>query len=167
MKSRRSLTLFLAGVVLLTARALAEPSAEPQTPVEVVKAYLAADARGFALTSDDAKNTLKYTTSTDAPGWDAFSVTEAYSCKASKESDNNATVEVTYQNLGVISGFNFKSDPGKEVVTYKLVKEGDAWKIDEPQLQPHVASSVAMKYLQSNRDDEARSSIQRLRKAME
>lgn len=167
MKSQRRLLPLLAGVVLFSARTPAEPPAEPQTPVEVVKAYLRTDARGLFSPWDDVKNLLKYTTFADAPGWDAFTVTEAYSCEAGKESGNNATVEVTYQNLGVISGFNFKSDPGKEVVTYKLIKEGGAWKIDEPQLQPHVASPVAMEYLQSNGDDEARSSRQRLREAMQ
>ena len=159
-KLRRTL-LGLAALALLSAHAATD---EPTTPVEVVQAYLAADAAGLALGGPGVEKLLQSTTWADAPGWDAVTVTKSYSCQPGKETQGKATVDVTYENVGALSQTAFTAMPDQEKVTYTLVKMEGRWKIDEPQLQPHITPARAIAALKEVDTADARASIAELKK---
>ena len=157
----RFFALTLTALLFATAQELS--ASDQLSPVEVVQAFLAADAKGEAL-DGNVQNVLRYTTWPDAPGWDTVTVTKSATCRAGKESRSKATVVVTYENVGALAQTIFTALPDQETVTYTLVQQGDQWKIDEPQWQPHITPTKAIALLKAVGNAEAKASIAELKK---
>lgn len=157
----RFLVLTLTGLLFAAAQEVS--ASDKMTPVEIVQAFLTADAKGEAL-DGNVQNVLQYTTWPDAPGWDVVTVTKSSSCRAGKESGDKATVVVTYENVGALAQTIFTALPDHETVTYTLVQQEGQWKIDEPQWQPHITPAKAIALLKAVGNAEAKASIAELKK---
>ena len=100
----------------------------------VVEKFCKADAQGARLSSKTSGQTRSLTTWEDEPGWDKVTVISGF--KISKETyfEGKAQVTVIYEVVGKRAG---------EKVTFTLVPVDRQWKIEAPQIEPHVASKHA------------------------
>ena len=92
----------------------------------------------------------------DEGGSDEVTVIAGFDVGAAKTKGDTATVTVTYHTLG-ISADDFRPAPADETVTFKLVRAAGVWKIDDPQIPPHVSSATIVAHLrQLAREEPAR-----------
>lgn len=148
---RRLFVLFV--LLLLVAPVIAEEY--PGAPASVTAAYIEADGAGLALDGETAPKLLHYTTWKETPGWDSFVVIASYEIGAvgwdrEKAKDGDpADVQILYHVLGKIDGMGFTSQPAKEDVTFQLIKRRGRWKIEAPQLPPHLMLPAAISALEA------------------
>ncbi len=120
--------------------------------IQNIEAFCNEDARGAQAWEDDWATKIKpLTTWTDAPGWDKVTVIKGYRILAVKEDGNKAEVNLVYEVVGnLVSdaiGLNFIRDIKEEAVNYVLVKVDSSWKIESPQLEPHISAEAACNLL--------------------
>lgn len=119
------------------------PRPYPRTPRAVVEAYCKADFDGMQTDSDTWRSFAQYATWPDAPGWDGFTIVSGYTVSPA----GPARVKVIYAVLGVLEGEEARAAPRPKEVVYTLVRRGGRWRVDDPQLEPHVSPEVAMRLL--------------------
>jgi hypothetical protein len=141
----------LSALILLATPGFADDY--PGAPASVTAAYIEADGAGLALDGETAPKLLHYTAWKETPGWDSFVVVASYEIGAvgwnrEKAKDGDpANVQIIYHVLGKMDGMQFTSLPAKEDVTFQLVRRKGRWKIDAPQLPPHLMLPAAISAL--------------------
>jgi hypothetical protein len=141
---RRAAPALLAFLVTAAAPVASAPRGPyPRTPRAVVEAYCKADFDGMQTDSDTWPWFARYATWPDAPGWDTFTIVAGYTVSPAGPSK----ARVVYEVLGVLAGEEARAEPGPEEVVYTLARRGRRWKVDAPQLRPHVSPEVAMRLL--------------------
>jgi hypothetical protein len=147
-----SLFLFLSGQICQSHAASARPAQKeietyPATPEGVVEAFCIEDFNGAGTSSETWKRIQQYTTWLDGPGWDTVLIVNSFKIMETKQNLKDAEVKVMYKAIGeLINTFHEKVED--KIVTFKLVKEGDKWKITEPQTYPHISVETAIKGIQ-------------------
>lgn len=117
---------------------------------EALDTYLRLDSEGKGLSSDGFQELKKYTLWEEAPGWDTVTVIGGYSIDSLQTADTRGKASVTYKRLGVLSS---RFEPsGPETVTYFLRQDKGTWRVDGPQLMPHVSLAVIEERLRSAED---------------
>jgi hypothetical protein len=121
-------------------------------PQEVVKKYYSADLGGARLSGDTYKaNISPLITWKEEPGWDIVFVTKrVYISKTQKTAGGKTSIEVRYDNIGILGGgfgkdANFFEIEFTEVITFILVQHGTKWLIKEPVFYPHVSPKTLIK----------------------
>jgi hypothetical protein len=158
--SMRTALLFC--ILALTAPAFA--GSYPGSPAAVVAAYVEADGAGMALDSTTAGQVLKYTTWEDAPGWDSFAVIKSYDIGEVGYDESKASVQITYHLLGQLAGSAFTAKKTEESVSFELQKVKGQWKIEKPQLSPHLEADSAITFLKTIASDDpsAKASLKKI-----
>lgn len=118
----------------------------PNTPQGVVEAFIKADFDGSANeVIGDVKKRMRYVTWEIYPGADCSSIVRKYAISKITENATTATVEVTYEVIGTICGFDSNSTINKEEnISFSLIKVGSNWKIDYPDPAPFISPLTAL-----------------------
>jgi hypothetical protein len=130
------------------------------TPQEVVSSYCKEDAAGAQTAADSEEDSWlrkikPLSTWEDAPGWDTFQVIQGFQVlEPTEDPADKAQVQVEYQVLGKLNsdeeGYSFQLAKQTKKVTYDLIRTGKTWKIEAPQLEPHISVETAEKMLEKN-----------------
>jgi hypothetical protein len=120
----------------------------PKTPKDVMEKYLALDADAAGLSDSTFPELGRYTTWPSAPAWDNFVVIDHYEVGRVLVGTTRAQAIVTYQPLGTMTTA-FTPNVQPEAVTYHLNNVNGSWKVDSPQLVPHVAWGVMKRRLEA------------------
>lgn len=126
-------------IVIVANTVIACDADYPTTPQDVVASYLKED---FTRGGKYWERISKYTTWQDGPGWDTTILISGYNIKniysntidAQVRVEYQDTVEYSYDELGPFLGKTSK----KETVTFTLKHTEGCWKIETPQLPPHL-----------------------------
>jgi hypothetical protein len=155
-------TALLFYILALTSPAFA--GSYPGSPAAVVAAYIEADDAGKALDGDTAGQVLKYTTWEDAPGWDSLAVIKSYDIGEVGYDESKASVQITYHLLGQLTGSAFTAKKADETISFELRKVKGQWKIEKPQLPPHLDVASAMTVLKTIAADDpgAKASLKKI-----
>lgn len=120
-------------------------SLQAKPPLASAKAalekFLVLDSQAAGLSAETWPELGALTTWVTAPGWDTFTIIRRYEISKVMEGKKRAQVTVTYYPLGRMSD-GFAPETKNEVVVYHLNKVGNEWKVDGPQLNPHVSYEV-------------------------
>lgn len=118
----------------------------PATPEGVVEVFCIEDFNG----NYTWKRIQRYTTWLDGPGWDTVVVVKSFKIVGTKQQLRNAEVKVMYKTIGelVAHPWILHEKIEDKIAIFKLIKEGDKWKITEPQDCPHISVETAIKDLQ-------------------
>lgn len=113
-------------------------------PKELLEKYLYLDATGYSVLHG-LDFLLKYTTWPDAPGWDELTVINSYKITPVQQKGSNAYTQffkVTYRTLGICSDIAYTPKIGVQTYLYHVIKVNNQWRVDGPQLEPHLYSYV-------------------------
>lgn len=163
-KKNRTILFVLIFLVITSLQVLVNPTngifaeqkgksleAYPTTPEGVVEAFCKEDFIGTGAGVGDWAKIQQYTTWPDAPGWDESILVVTFKVTKIRENSNTAEVKVEYKSIGRLYsdeiGPVFEKTKTNEVVIYKLIKKGSQWKIESPQLHPHVGVKTKIKLL--------------------
>ena len=160
-----------ARAAFLLVLAIAPPAARgqnsyPATPAAVVESYCKSDFDGDQFLGEHWDRFVQYATWPDAPGWDSATVVSGYTVTPVWKGSRTARVKVVYHVVGTLDGEDAKAREAAETHVYKLVRRGGRWKVEAPQLRPHVSPGTAITRLENeikNYPDEA----DRIRAALE
>ena len=119
----------------------------PATPEKVVEEYVRKDAEGARLSGDKFQE-IKDLFMWEEGGSDGCTVITEYDIKTLSVGPAEASVLVTYQELGNTSVLNWIPGKRKWAVTFILKKDGNRWRIAEPEISPHVLLDVIIGYLE-------------------
>jgi len=140
---------FLVSLAIMSGTAwLRADEAYPKTPNDVMEKYLALDADAAGLSATTFPELGRYTTWPSAPAWDNFVVIDHYQVGRVLVGTTRAQAMVIYQPLGKMTD-TFTPDVQPETVMYHLNKVNGGWKVDNPQLVPHVAWDVMKRRLEA------------------
>jgi len=111
----------------------------PPSPQGVVQAYLSED---FRRAANYWERVSRYTTWSDAPGWDVTVIVSGFRITGHTETLGDADVEVeyaqatdySYDEIGPVLG----KSSAVEKVNFHLVRPRGCWKIETPQSPPHL-----------------------------
>jgi hypothetical protein len=129
----------------------AEPSAsraETDGAVALVREYVARDARGERMTDDGWWRTM--VTWPEEPGWDMTTVVRAWETRLLARAGDTARVEVRYAAAGILEPvdkrrWRFVAADSAEVRVFTVVATPSGWRIDDPQMEPHVSRDAALR----------------------
>lgn len=144
-----NLLLFVMSLWFLLGNGLAEPPvAYPSTPEEVVRKFCQLDAEGKRLSGDTMSDILGLVTWIET-GAEVIFVISGFEVGKAIIADSMAKVPVEYHRLGSTDGIEFSEIPRKKITSYiyKLVKQNNMWKIQEPVSAPHVYWETAIAHL--------------------
>lgn len=132
------------------ATSAAEPSssAETEAAVALVREYVARDARGERMTDDGWWRPM--VTWPEEPGWDMTTVVRAWETRLLARAGDTVRVEVRYAAAGILEPvderrWRFVPADSAEVRVFTVVATPSGWKIDDPQMEPHVARDAALR----------------------
>lgn len=143
---RTSLWVLLAWAVPAATIAAAGPY--PKSAKDVMAKYLALDADAAGIAAASWPELQAYTTWKQFPNYDTFTVIDGYSIGKVVQGHTRAQVTVIYQTLGQLSD-KFVPDVKAETVVFHLNFVDKQWKVDEPQLGPHVKFDVMKRRLEA------------------
>jgi|GEM_PF-1832948 len=143
---KTSVTALGMGFLLAFVSCSKSTSGYPDQPKEVLNAFLQADAQAAGLSTSTWPEVALYTTWKKAPSWDKFVVISGYEVGDVRTASTRAQIPVTYHKLGSMSA-TFVPGPGVEQVTFYLNKVDGQWKVDLPELAPHVTADVIRRRL--------------------
>lgn len=125
------------------------PLSAATTPQDVIRRFCDRDEHGMRLSSAGWKEETTLATWGDAPGWDHVTVIDGFRIGPATVKRDKATVTVVYSVAGFSSDDSFEPARKNETAVYKLVRAGETWKIDEPQLEPHVGRATLIEHMRS------------------
>lgn len=135
-----------------------EVAAYPATPEGVVEAFVKADFNGIGAGWSGAWSEIqRYTTWLDSPGWDIGNIVADFKITKIRKKSDTADVKVEYKSIGDLSFEDvpiFNEAKTNEVVLYKLIKKNNWWKIESPQLPPHVGVKKVIEHLKLISEEE-------------
>lgn len=132
----------------LSISALVFADSYPSKPKDVLAKYLELDSEAAGLSTSTWPELGAYTTWTQAPTWDTFMVIQRYEIGKVLTGSTRAQVNVTYYPLGKLTS-TFEANTQPETVYYHLNKVAGVWRVDTPELIPHVAWPVMRKRLEA------------------
>ncbi len=148
MKSRFAAILVTA-VSLASVRCVVQAEeAYPKAPKAVLERFLQLDSSAAGLSPSTYTELVRYTTWGQAPAWDGFVVIDRYEVGKISVGTTRALAMVTYHVLGKLASA-FTADTKTEVVSFHINKIDNAWKVDSPQIPPHVSWDVMKKRLEA------------------
>lgn len=136
--------------VLLTMGGCKKAAPKTEGPKAVLEAYLRLDAEGKGMSSEGLQEMKPYVMWDQAAAWDAIAVIDGYTIGDLQAGATRAKAQVTYRRLGILTEHFEKA--AAESVTYFLRHEGGQWKVDAPQLMPHVDARVMEEHLRRQTD---------------
>ena len=162
----------LVGVLLLVLATNA--AAQSYTPEVVLRKYVQGDADGKLTNSEGFHEMSPLFVWPDAPGWDTFTVINDYAIGKPRIHGARASIVVTYTVLGELDSTpSFRpadQSHKKERVEYVLLRSRKhwtfaangapdeevngppLWRVEKPQLQPHISLGTAKKIATDWRD---------------
>ena len=147
MKRLIAFTLAFSAVIFIGLSACTKKTtAYPKQARGVLAAFLQADSQAVALSEKTWPTLAAYTTWTAMPPWDALVIIDGYDVGETREGSTRAQVDVTYHTRGRL-GKTYVADARRENVVFHLNKIDDQWKVDLPQLPPHVSWETMQKRL--------------------
>ncbi len=123
-----------------------------RTPVDVVTRYCTLHANGVEFRDDYWNQINKLILWTDEPSWDVHIVIASFKILGSSVDKTRATVDVRYEILGVLEGYewieatagSFDGYGRTPTVHYVLNKTRSGWKIADPSYPPRVKLGAAI-----------------------
>ena len=138
MYKNKIIILFI--LFLLPISAIAGSSA---TPEEVVSKYCQLDFEGARLNGSTWSKVYPLITWEEEAGWDVVVPIKNFKITSTSQEKNNATVKVQYDFEREVHGVNPDQLTYKQkIVDFKLIKQGDTWKINSPKIYPHVSAEA-------------------------
>jgi len=134
--------------------------AYPTTASAVVQDYCMDDANGAGLSSRTIEKAFRFTTWKDGPGWDTAVLISKYCLSTVNQKKKAATVEVVYTVIGNLTPNELEEKRHDEKVIFDLVRKNGQWKIDRPQIPPHISVQTAVKHLEDLAQDDPERSQQ-------
>ncbi len=110
----------------------------PATPEEVLEEYVRKDSLGARISSNRFPEIMDLYTWQEA-GFDVAIIITGYSIKPLGIGPDEAHISVTYRELGEFLPFEFRPDKKEVTETFILKKDGNRWRITEPEIFPHVS----------------------------
>lgn len=109
----------------------------PATPEKVVEEYVRKDSLGARISGNRFPEITDLYTWQEA-GFDVAIIITGYSIEALDIGQDAARISVTYQELGEFLPFEFRPDKKEVTEIFTLKKDGNGWRITEPEIFPHV-----------------------------
>ena len=123
------------------------PAPSPAEPIEVVTSYLGRDSAGAFLQANPWLDSVT-TCAGHLPGWDAAVVVRDFEVGASAVQPDTVRIPVQYHTLGIWQGDgSFQPAAADTTVLFVLIRTAWGWRIDAPQLPPHVGAAAALRHL--------------------
>lgn len=122
---------------------MANPSISPES---VVSKYCQLDFEGARLSSSTWVKSSHLITWEEEPGWDLVVPIKNFKIIATSQKNSRAAVRVQYELEKEAHGI--KPDNLiyiQNIVDFRLIKNGDTWKINGPKIYPHVSVEVLKK----------------------
>lgn len=106
-------------------------------PGQIVKLFCDRDFNGVRLKAHN----MELTTWHAEPGWDGVVIIKDYKITSCSIENEIVVVSVKYYILGTCYGdeLNKAMESDTEEAIFKVLKTDNGWKIDDPQLVPHVS----------------------------
>jgi hypothetical protein len=139
--SRSFLRFGFVAIFLATASWSAPDTGYPKTPKEVMAGFLRLDADAAAIVPETWPELGRYTTWPAYIPYKKLIVIERYEIGRIQQGSTRALITVTYHPIGVLSD-KFEENTAGETVGYHLNKVDGEWRVDSPQLAPHVLFNV-------------------------
>lgn len=140
-------------ILLFSMAGMAQAKEKPLSARGVLEKYLALDADAAGLSQQSWPEFSRYTTWVTAPSWDGFTIISRYEVGRLMEGHTRAQATVTYYPIGKMTT-TFAAQSKPESVLYHLNKVGNDWKVDSPQLPPHVDYNVMKRRLEKRSTDD-------------
>ena len=140
--------------------------AYPTTASAVAQDYCMEDANGAGLSSRTIDKVFRFTTWKDGPAWDTAVLISSYRLSSVNQKEKAATVQVIYTVIGNLTPNELEEKRHDEKVILHLVKQNSQWKIDRPQIPPHISVKTAVKHLDDLAQDDPERS-QQIRKTID
>ena len=140
--------------------------AYPTTASAVAQDYCMEDANGAGLSSRTIEKIFRFTTWKDGPGWDTAVLISSYRLTSVNQKEKTATVQVVYTVIGDLTPNKLEEKRHDKKVILHLVKNNRQWKIDYPQIPPHIFVQTAVKHLDNLAQDDPEGS-QQIRKTID
>ncbi|QQR80301.1 MAG: hypothetical protein IPJ69_13470 [Deltaproteobacteria bacterium] len=132
------LSLFFTMIFSISAQAYSE-GIKLGKAGKVVEKFCRQDSQGVRLSSGENASLYRLTTWEEEPGWDTIKVIKDFHITQETYLNHSAQVSVIYTVTAKQNDEGaFVNTHEEEKVLYKLVKVKDQWKIEGPQLMPHV-----------------------------
>ncbi|MBI2413885.1 MAG: hypothetical protein HYV24_11840 [Deltaproteobacteria bacterium] len=142
--------------ILLLASTLTGCTLAVQEPEALVTTYFTKDLKGARLDTESYIEIMRPLVDWKTEyAWDyAFIVKSARVYSSKMISSDEASIEVRYHVVGLLSNHGiFKLDL-YEIADYRAKKTGNEWKITKPVLAPHIWPTTAAKHLELMLKDE-------------
>lgn len=135
------------------AESSANSTAHSLTPKGVMEAFCKEDFKGSGgLGPKGWPSISEYTTWIDAPWWDTFVVISEYKVTSVKENLDSANVIVVYKVIGNLEStekiYDLEKNVHTQKINYGLVKRNGQWKVENPQLPPHISKIFAIELIE-------------------
>ena len=129
------------------ARRIRKPARDGDAATALVRAYVARDAGGARLSYDAWSSSV--VTWPEEPGWDIVTVARSTAVRPLPAVGDTARVEVVYADAGIVEPldgmrYQFSAQDSTERQVFKLVRQAGAWKIADPQVEPHISPATAV-----------------------
>ena len=118
-------------------------------PINVVKKYIDSDLQGVRLSGETYNQIESLILWEHEPGWDQFFVSRNVNIRSSTMHENQATVEVVYEVICIVSGNSLNRYHFNELIEIHLTLIDGEWKIVKPIFPPHVSQQVAREHYYS------------------
>jgi hypothetical protein len=135
----------LLALVLSAGDGLAQTGSLKHSPADVVKRYLALDAKGARLDSMSVETVASYTSWNEEPTWGHVVVTRSFVVAEQYRQwvviDRlEVVIPVTFQVIGSVymETAGFVQEVETEEVRFRVKAVNNRWRIVEPMLPPHV-----------------------------
>ncbi len=127
-----------------------------QEPEGLVKTYFTKDLKGGRLTPESYIEIMRPLVDWKTEyAWDyAFIVKSARIYSSKMLSTDEASIEVRYHVVGLLSNHGILRLDLYEIADYRVKKTGNEWKITKPVLAPHIWPTTAAKHLEAMLKDE-------------
>lgn len=122
----------------------------------LVNTYFTKDLKGGRLTPDSYIEIMRPLVDWKVEyAWDyAFIVKSARVYSSKMISSDEASIEVRYHVVGLLSNHGILRLDLYEIADYRVKKTGNEWKITKPVLAPHIWPTTAAKHLEAMLKDE-------------
>ena len=121
----------------------------PATPEEVVEEYVRKDAEGVRLSGQKFRE-IRDLFMWEEAGFDVATIITGYDIRTMDIGPEMARVSVTYRELGEFSPFEFRPDKKEVTESFMLKKDGNLWRITEPEIFPHVLLDTMVSMFERN-----------------
>lgn len=127
----------------------------PSSPVRVVQELCELDAQGKRLRGEIWQQYIAPLVTWQEEAGDMIFIVSDYKIGKAKILDSRAKVPVEYSCLGSTDFISFSmAEKQTKTITYELIKQKGAWKIERPITAPHVLWKETITFLRALQKDE-------------